>query len=276
MESTIKIDGLLEAASRSNMETVALTDKYIMSGAIEFYRKAVSRNIKPIIGCEIGLAAGGRIFHLVLLAKDECGYENLCRIVSRSHLEKGTLPVPAVDEQYLIKKSKGLIGLSACTSGEVSFLVGKGCEKEARKKVMDYLKIFEGDFYIEIQRYPSYRISPSHSSLSEILIGFTLKNNFPLVATNGVHYIKTDDFAAYQYLYKIRSMSSKSDPLTRPVTNSEHYFKSSLEMERLLTISRRQSSIPASSQGNAIWYWIWAKLSSPVLIFPEQRPAAVI
>ncbi len=233
MESTIRIDDLLQAASRFNMGSVALTDKYIMSGAIEFYRKAVSRNIKPIIGCEIGLAAGGRIFHLVLLAKDECGYENLCRIVSRSHLEKNTFPVPAVEEQYLRKRSGGLIGLSACTSGEVSFLVGKGYEKEARKKVVDYLKIFGGDFYIEIQRYPSYRIPPSYSSLSEILIGFALKNNFPLVATNNVHYIKTDDFTAYQYLYKIRSMSSKSDPVTRPITNSEHYFKSSLEMERL-------------------------------------------
>ena len=233
MESTIRIDDLLQAASRSNMETVALTDKYIMSGAIEFYRKAVSRNIKPIIGCEIGLAASGRIFHLVLLAKDECGYENLCRIVSRSHLEKNTFPVPAVEEQYLRKRCKGLIGLSACTSGEISFLVGKGCEKEAGKKIMDYLEIFEGDFYIEIQRYPLCRIPPSRSSLSEILIGFALKNNFPLVATNDVHYIKADDFTAYKYLYKIRSMSSKRDPVTRSITNSEHYFKSSLEMERL-------------------------------------------
>ena len=91
MESTIKIDDLLETASRSNMGSIALTDKYIMSGAIEFYRKAVSRNIKPIIGCEIGLAVGGRIFHLVLLAKNEFGYRNLCQIVSRSHLGKGTL-----------------------------------------------------------------------------------------------------------------------------------------------------------------------------------------
>ncbi len=106
MESAIKIDDLLEAASRSNMESVALTDKYTMSGAIEFYRKAVSRNIKPIIGCEIGLASGNRIFHLVLLAKDEFGYQNLCRIASRSHLKKGTFTVPAVDEQYLVKNSK--------------------------------------------------------------------------------------------------------------------------------------------------------------------------
>lgn len=234
MESTIRIDDLLQAASRYNMEAVALTDKYIMSGAIEFYRKAISRNIKPIIGCEIGLAAGGRIFHLVLLAKDECGYENLCRISSRSHLlGKNTFPVPAVEEQYLKERCKGLIGLSACASGEVSFLLGKGREEEARKKVTDYLEAFEGDFYIEIQRYPLWKIPQSRSSLSEILVGFALKNDFPMVATNDVHYIGADDFTAYKHLYKIKSMGFKSDPVTRPITNREHFFKSCFEMERL-------------------------------------------
>ena len=233
MESTIKIDDLLEAASRSNMGSVALTDKYIMSGAIEFYRKALSRNIRPIIGCEIGLAVGSQIFHLILLAKDECGYQNLCQIVSRSHLQKGTFPVPAVDEQYLIKKSKGLIGLSACVSGELSFLLGKGYENKARERVSKYLDIFEGDFYIEIQRYPLSRIPASRSSLSEILINFALKNNFSIVATNNVHYLKSDDFESYKYLYKIKSLSLKSDPVTRPVRNREHYLKSYLEMERL-------------------------------------------
>ena len=233
MESTVKIDDLLEAASRSNMESIALTDKYIMSGAIEFYRKAVSRNIKPIIGCEIGLAVENRIFHLVLLAKDESGYQNLCQIVSRSCLKRDTFPVPAVDEQYLIKKSKGLIGLSACISGELSFLLGKGYEKKTRERVSRYLDIFEGDFYIEIQRYPLSKIPVSGSSLSETLISFALKNNFPIVATNNVHYLKPDDFKSYKYLYKIKSLSLKSDPVTRPVKNREHYLKSSLEMERL-------------------------------------------
>jgi len=233
MESTIRIDDLIEAASRSNMDSVALTDKYTMSGAIEFYRKAISRNIKPIIGCEIGLASGSRIFHLVLLAKDEFGYQNLCRIASRSHLKKGTFPVPAVDEQYIVKNSKGLIGLSACTSGELSFLLGKGYEKKAREMVAKYHDIFEGDFYIEIQRYPLSKIPVPASSLSEILISFALKNNFPIVAANNVHYLKPDDFKSYRYLYKIKSLSLKSDPVTKPVKNGEHYLKSSLEMERL-------------------------------------------
>jgi DNA polymerase-3 subunit alpha len=87
LESSIKIKDLISAVSRLGMKAVALTDKYVMNGAVEFYREAASKNIKPIIGCEICIEHNGRLSHLTLLVKDEKGYENLCRIVSRSHLE---------------------------------------------------------------------------------------------------------------------------------------------------------------------------------------------
>jgi DNA polymerase-3 subunit alpha len=93
MESTIKIKDLVNIASINGMKAVALADKYVMSGAIEFYKEAVRNNIKPIIGCEICVRNSGVLSHLILLVENIRGYGNLCRIVSKSHLEKkGLLP----------------------------------------------------------------------------------------------------------------------------------------------------------------------------------------
>ncbi|HAJ95483.1 MAG TPA: DNA polymerase III subunit alpha, partial [Actinobacteria bacterium] len=100
MESAITIESLIRTASRLNMKAVALTDKYMLGGALEFYHKALSANIKPIIGCEICLSDRDGLFHIVLLAKDTEGYGNLCRIVSRSHLKRKS-PTPSIDVQYL-------------------------------------------------------------------------------------------------------------------------------------------------------------------------------
>ena len=86
LESSIKIKNLVSTASNLRMKAVALTDKYVMSGAVEFYKEARAMNLKPVIGCEICLARNGRLSHLTLLVKDQAGYENLCEIVGMSYL----------------------------------------------------------------------------------------------------------------------------------------------------------------------------------------------
>ena len=232
MESTIKIKALVAAASKNNMGAVALTDKYMMSGAIEFYREAVISNIKPIIGCEICVTAGRIPYHLVLLAKDIRGYENLCQIVSKSHLGSKN-QVPAVRFSYLWGKSRGLIALSGCMSGEIPALLKEGKAKQALARAKDYLELFDGDFFLEIQRYPSSRNMLSGSSLSQILINFSAKSRIRMVATNNVHYLSRDDYMIYKYLSKIKTMGTKSDPAARLIKNNEHYFKSTPEMDRM-------------------------------------------
>ena len=229
MESTIKVKDLVSAAARNRMKTVALTDKYIMSGAIEFYKEAISKKIKPIIGCEICVLNNRILSHLVILIKNIRGYENLCQITSKSHIERKSLP-PAVEASDLKKMSEGLIGLSCCETGEISMLIKAGRMKEALQSAADYRELFGGDFFLEIQRYPKVKGNLCLSSLSEILINFAYESNLPIVATNDVHYLNKEDYRIYKYLSKIKTMGAKNDATVKLIDNDEHYFKSALEM----------------------------------------------
>ena len=229
LESSITIDSLIETAVKFNMKAVALTDKYMMGGAIEFYNKALSAGIKPIIGCEICLFGGDRPFHMILLAKDLAGYGNLCRIVSRSHL-KQQASVPSIDIEYLKKNSNGLIGLSGCINGEIPYLLRNSSKDRALAAVSRYLDIFGEDFYIELQRSPLSSLSDHHNDLSRTITDFALSNGVPLAATNDVHYIDADSCNTYKYLSKLKSMGTKTDPLARIIAGCENYFKSAGQM----------------------------------------------
>ena len=143
-----KIDNLLERAKSFNMDSLAITDHGTMYGVIEFYQKAKKAGIKPIIGCEFYLAPNGlenkrpRVdedrFHLILLAKNNQGYQNLMKLVTEAHL-KGFYYKPRIDLKILKKYSKGLIGCSGCVQGQISQLVIGGKIKEATKKAFDDL-----------------------------------------------------------------------------------------------------------------------------------------
>ena len=149
------------------MDSIALTDHGVMSGVIKFYRQAIRRNIKPIIGCEIYVApgdrtdrsgkAGQRFFHLVLLAENEVGYHNLLEIVSCAHTE-GFYYRPRADKALLREHAKGLIALSACESGEIPRLLKAGQRDDAIEVAREYEAMFGKDnFYIEIQDHSRTR-----------------------------------------------------------------------------------------------------------------------
>jgi DNA polymerase III subunit alpha len=151
LESSIKIKDLIDAACKLNMKAMALTDKYVMSGAVEFYKEAVSKNIKPVIGCEICFSHNNILSHLTLLAKDEKGYGNLCGIVSKSHLETDH-HMPLVKIHDLKNMAEGLICLSGCSKSVISFMLKNQKINEAMETACMLNECFEGDFYIEIQR----------------------------------------------------------------------------------------------------------------------------
>lgn len=229
MESTIGIEELVNAAVKNNMATIALTDKYVMSGAVEFYKLATEKNIKPIVGCVIGIVNNSILSGMIILIKDIKGYENLCQIISKSHMEKRDSP-PAVKITELEKMNQGLIGLNCCETGEISLLLKAGKTAGALTSAAYYRELFKGDFFLEIQRYPKTRGSLTSSSLSEILINFALKNSFPIVATNNVHYLNKEDYSIYKYLSRIKEMGKDGETAVRPIGNNEHYFKSAAEM----------------------------------------------
>lgn len=234
MESTISIKELVTAAAKNGMKAVALTDKYVMSGAVEFYKEAIRKNIKPIIGCGIRVMNSGMISQMVILIKNITGYENLCQIISKSNMESKT-STPSVKISDLRKKSGGLIGLSCCKSGEISQLLGQEKTKEALRAVGHYQELFSGDFFIEIQRYPKTKSMLSSSLPSEILVNFALKNNIPIVATNNVHYLNKADYGIYKCLSKIKAMGTKAGSDIEFINNDEHYFKSTAEMASLFS-----------------------------------------
>jgi DNA polymerase-3 subunit alpha len=247
LESSIKIRDLISAASRFGMKAVALTDKYVMNGAVEFYNEAASKNIKPIIGCEICIEHNGRLSHLTLLVKDEKGYENLCQIVSKSHLESAqpcsddsrtgngykSNIIPMVKISDLKNMAMGLICMSGCSKGEIPYLLKTKNTGEAYAVADRFCELFEGDFYIEIQRYGSSGSSSCKNLASENLINFARHANIPIVATNNVHYISKEDYIAYKSLARLKIMGTKNDPTMKILENDEHRLKSAYEMERI-------------------------------------------
>ena len=229
LESSMTVEDLVNTAKLHHMEAVALTDKYMMSGAVEFYNAALSAGIKPIIGCEICLSDDDGIFHMVLLAKDRTGYGNLCRLVSSSHLEGGGR-FPSVEMDCLRQAGTGLIGLSGCINGKIPRLLQKGLRKKALETAGEYSRIFKGDFYIELQRFPH---PAGGDSLSEVLAGFAYAAGIPAAAANNVHYAQRKHCGTYRQLFRLKTMSLNKDPLARLLPGSENYLKTAQEMQSL-------------------------------------------
>ncbi len=161
LDGSIKIDELVEVASRCKMPAVAITDHGNLFGAVEFYKKVSKAGMKPIIGCEVYMAPGNRFerktdgtespFHLILLARDNAGYRNLVTLVSKAYTESFYYK-PRIDKDLLAQFSGGLIGLSACLKGEVPSYISRDMTDKARESALEYKNILGPEnFYIEIQ-----------------------------------------------------------------------------------------------------------------------------
>ncbi len=237
LDSSCKISKLLDRAEELGMDAIALTDHGVMSGVIKFYRQAIRRKIKPIIGCEIYVApgdrtersgkAGQRFFHLVLLAENEIGYRNLLKIVSCAHTE-GFYYRPRADKQLLREHSEGLIALSACESGEIPRLLTAGQKDAALDVAREYEAIFgKGNFYIEIQEHGTQR----DQRIRDSLVALAREAEIPLVATCDVHYLTVDDRLAHEVLLNIRANKTLHDPDHRVFDGEGYHFRSGEEME---------------------------------------------
>ncbi len=214
-----KIDGLLDYAKELGMKSLALTDHGVMYGAVEFYKKAKAMGIKPIIGCEVYISnermfqkrpnIDNKRYHLILLVKNEVGYKNLVKLVTKAHLE-GYYYKPRIDEELLFEHTEGLIALSACLQGKLPRLILSGKQDEAEKLAIKYREYFGKDnFYLELQHHPHI---PEQGRVNKGLIEISKKNNIPLVATNDSHYLKPEDSEAQDILMLINTGSRPDDP----------------------------------------------------------------
>ncbi len=233
-----KIDELLDYVKELGMDSCALTDHGVLYGVVEFYKKAKEKGVKPIIGSEVYVAfekmqqerpnIDDKRYHLILLVKDEEGYKNLVKLITRAHLE-GFYYKPRIDEELLAKHAKGLIGLTACIRGKIPQLILAKKIKEAEELVLKYQKIFGKDnFYLEVQHHPKIK---EQGAVNDALIEISRKTGIPLVATCDSHYLKPDDADAQDILMLINTGADPNDPERLTMKKDDFSLKSPKEME---------------------------------------------
>jgi len=232
-----KIDELLDYVKELGMDSVAITDHGVMYGAIEFYKKAKAKKIKPIIGCEVYTAfekmtdkrpnIDAPRNHLILLAKNQQGYKNLVKLVTIAHLE-GYYYKPRIDDEVLEKYAEGLIGLSACIQGKIPKLLLANRTDEAEALAKKYESIFgKGNFYLELQHHANI---PDQARANKKLAELSQKTGIPLVCTNDIHYLRKDDSEAQDILMLINTGADINDPERLSMTQDDFSMKSPEQM----------------------------------------------
>lgn len=239
LDGASRVEDLCEKAKALNLPGIAITDHGTMFGAYKFYTEAKAKGIKPIIGCEVYVINGDhtlkgkenklKLYHLVLLAKNDIGYQNLIKIVSESCIN-GFYYKPRISKEFLRAHSKDLIALSACLGGEVNNLVLNNRDDEARERSLEYKEIFGDDFYLEIMdhHYAEDRhVNPKIIKLAQEL-------GIKVVATNDSHYTDASDASAHDALLCLQTGKAISD-FPRMHFSSEEYIKTGEEMFNQLT-----------------------------------------
>lgn len=236
LDGACKINELVAQAKELGQEAVAITDHGVMYGAIDFYKAAKKAGIKPIIGCEVYVAPRGRgdkdpakdkrPYHLVLLCKNNTGYQNLAWLVSRGFTE-GFYFKPRIDRELIPGHTEGLICLSACLAGEVPRALTAGEYEKAKEAATWYRDQFGAEnYFIEVQNHgieDQVRILPQLVKLSEEL-------GVGLVATNDSHYLKKEDHQLQHLLICIQTGHTVDEEMALEFPTEEFYLKSGDEM----------------------------------------------
>lgn len=236
-----RIKDMVSRAKELGMPAIAITDHGNMYGAIKLYKEAKNQGIKPIIGCEVYLTRGSRferktgererLYHLILLAKNQQGYQNLVKIVSKAYTEgENNYHKPRADHALIAEYHEGLIALSACIEGEIPRQILDYDEEGARASLEWYLSVFgKEDFYLEIQNHGL----PEEAKVRSVFKEWAKEYDLSLVATNDFHYVYKEDAPAQEVKLCISTGSTLQDPNHFRFSNEEFYLKSREEMELL-------------------------------------------
>lgn len=240
LDGSNKISEYIKCVKELGMTSAAITDHGVMYGCMDFYKAARAEGIKPIIGCEVYVAPNSRFDkepganderynHLVLLAENNQGYSNLCKIVSIGFTE-GYYYRPRVDFEVLKKYHEGLIALSACLAGEVPRYIEKGMINEARATAEKYRDCFGKDnYFLELQDHGI----PEQHNVNSVLLSFGKELGIGLVATNDVHYTYASDAASHDLLLCLQTGKTVNDENRLRYEGGQYYVKSEDEMRSL-------------------------------------------
>ncbi len=237
LDGSNKVSDYVNRIKELGMTAGAITDHGVMYGVIEFYKAAKAAGIKPILGCEVYVAPGSRFdketgvndsryYHLVLLAENNKGYENLSHIVSRGFTE-GFYYRPRVDLELLRQYHEGIICLSACLAGEIPRAISRGDIEEAKAAAMRYDEIFgHGNFFLEMQDHGI----PEQHMVNPVIMNLSKELDIPLVVTNDCHYTYAEDAEAHDLLLCIQTGKKVNDTDRMRYEGGQYYVKSEDEM----------------------------------------------
>ncbi|MCB0359353.1 MAG: DNA polymerase III subunit alpha, partial [Bdellovibrionales bacterium] len=237
LDGAIKISELIARAKELNQPAIAVTDHGVMHGAVEFYSKARDAGIRPVIGCEVYVTTGSRhhkkqqahggdaTHHLTLLAQNNEGYTNLCRLVTTGYIE-GYYYKPRIDFELLEELSEGLICLSGCLSSELASYAKREDLDGARGLVERYARTFGDRYYLEVQPHNIREQRTLNAMCREL--GQQL--GIGLVATNDAHYLRREDNHAHEVLMCVSTGKLLSDEDRMRHEGAELFFKSQGDM----------------------------------------------
>ena len=238
LDGSAKIKELVLRAKELNMDSLAITDHGAMYGVIDFYKEAKSQGIKPIIGCEVYVASKSRFSkenkgfnysHLVLLAENNEGYQNLIKLVSYGFIE-GFYYKPRIDMELLKKYHKGLIACSACLAGAVSRNILNVSYEKAKEVALEYDEIFgRGNFFLEMQDHGL----KEQQIVNHALMRISKETGIPLICTNDSHYIYKEDSVPHDILLCIQTGKTVKDTDRMRYEGGQFYLKSPDEMYEL-------------------------------------------
>ena len=246
LDGSNKIKEYVARVKELGMNSAAITDHGVMFGVIDFYRAAKAAGINPILGCEVYVAPGSRFdrevsggedryYHLVLLAENNQGYQNLMKIVSKGFVE-GYYYKPRIDMELLEQYQEGIIALSACLAGEVQKNLYRGMFEEAKKAALRYESIFgKGNFFLELQDHGL----AEQADVNQRLIRLAAETGIELVATNDVHYTYAEDEKPHDILLCIQTGKKLADENRMRYAGGQYYVKSEQEMIELFPYARQ-------------------------------------
>ena len=240
LDGSNKIKEYVNRVKELGMTAAAITDHGVMFGVIDFYKAANAAGINPILGCEVYVAPNSRFdreathgedryYHLVLLAENNQGYQNLMKIVSKGFVE-GYYYKPRVDMEVLEQYHEGIIALSACLAGEVQRYLVRGLYEEAKEVALRYERCFgKGNFFLELQDHGI----PEQKTVNTQLLRMSQETGIELVATNDVHYTNAEDWEAHDVLLCLQTGKKLSDENRMRYEGGQYYVKSEEEMKAL-------------------------------------------
>ena len=244
LDGSAKIKDLVKRCKELGMDSLAITDHGVMYGCIDFYKACLEEGIKPIIGCEVYVASRSRFdkeasqenfyYHLVLLAKNNKGYENLIKMVSYGFTE-GFYKKPRIDFELLEKYHDGIIALSACLAGPVARNYIRYGYERAKEMALKYKEIFGEDFYLELQDHGL----AEQREVNQALLRIHQESEIDIVATNDLHYINAEDAKAHDLLLCIQTGVTINTPNRMRYEGGQFYLKSPEQMYALFPYAKR-------------------------------------